>query len=210
MALFVEGIEVGLILCFLLGPIFFTLVQTGVEQGFRAGAAVGLGIWSGDLLYMMACFWGVKQMESLTQWEHFYLVFGGLGSLILLLFGLFTLFSRPPTFTEDASMTKRRSSYLTLLIKGFLINGFNPFTIFFWLGVMTTYVIAEQLTGRAAFTFFSGIISIVITTDLLKIVLAKKIRTFLKPKHLLRIRQITGVALIIFSIVLVVKILFPT
>lgn len=208
MAFLVEGVKVGLILCFLLGPIFFTLIQTGVEQGFRAGAMVGLGIWLGDIIYMLTAFWGVALIKKLVEWEYFYQVFGGIGSLILVIFGLVPLINRPKNLSFESNTTNRTSSYLSLFAKGFLINGFNPFTIFFWLGVMTTYVISQSLSNQNAVWFFIGIIGIVVLTDLVKVLLAKRIRSVLKPIHLVRIRVITGIILILFGIGLVLKVFF--
>jgi len=207
MSFLLDGIKVGLILCFLLGPIFFTLIQTGGEQGFRAGATVGLGIWMGDIVYMLTIYWGVSQIKRLIEWENFSLVFGSIGSIILVLFGLGTLLLQPTNLYLASKETHRRSSYFSLWVKGFLINGFNPFTVFFWLGVMTTIVIKQNLGGQDASWFFAGIIGTVVFTDMLKILMAKKIRRLLKPIHLIWVRKISGIALIIFGVVLLIRVL---
>ena len=39
------GLQYGLFLSILVGPLLVALVQTGFEQGMRAGFMVGLGIW---------------------------------------------------------------------------------------------------------------------------------------------------------------------
>ena len=117
MSFLLDGIKVGFILCFLLGPIFFTLIQTGVEQGFRAGATVGLGIWMGDIMYMLTIYWGVSQIEKLIQWENFSIVFGTVGSIILIAFGLGTLLIQPTSLYLSSKQTQRRSSYFSLLDK---------------------------------------------------------------------------------------------
>jgi threonine/homoserine/homoserine lactone efflux protein len=207
MSFLIDGIKVGFILCFLLGPIFFTLIQTGVEQGFRAGATVGLGIWMGDVLYMLTIYWGVSQIKKIIEWENFSLVFGSIGSIILVLFGLGTLLIQPTNLYLSSKETQRRSSYFSLWLKGFLINGFNPFTVFFWLGIMTTVVINQNLGGQDASWFFTGIIATVVLTDMLKILMAKKIRKILKPIHLIWVRKVSGVALIIFGVVLIIRVL---
>ncbi len=207
MSFLLDGIKVGFILCFLLGPIFFTLIQTGVEQGFRAGAMVGFGIWMGDVIYMLTIYWGVSQIKRLIEWENFSIVFGTIGSIILIVFGLATLLIQPTNLYLASKETQRRSSYISLWLKGFLINGFNPFTVFFWLGVMTTVIINQGLGSSDAGLFFGGIIGTVVLTDMLKILMAKKIRSFLKPIHLIWVRKISGIALIIFGLVLFIRVL---
>jgi threonine/homoserine/homoserine lactone efflux protein len=48
--------------------------------------------------------------------------------------------------------------------------------------------------------------SIYVPVDLLKILLAKRIRNLLKPSHLKIVSKIAGIALIIFGVVLFVRV----
>jgi threonine/homoserine/homoserine lactone efflux protein len=63
--------KLGLVLCLMVGPLFFTLVQTGVEEGLRAGTMVGLGIWVSDLLYIFAVYGGMSYLSQFTARDHF-------------------------------------------------------------------------------------------------------------------------------------------
>jgi threonine/homoserine/homoserine lactone efflux protein len=47
----------------------------------------------------------------------------------------------------------------------------------------------------------------IVVTDLLKVLLAKRIRYSLRPVHLLWLRRISGAALIAFGVVLLVRVL---
>ncbi len=205
MSFFWEGLKIGLILCFLLGPIFFTLVQTSVEEGFRAGTIVGFGIWISDILFVAGIYWGLSYIIRITEWQNFSLWLGWIGGVILFSFGLGSLLSKPDlkSFKQTPSRT---SSIFSLFSKGVLVNSVNPFTVFFWIGISTTFLVKGQLEPVQAFLFFSGIISTIIFTDLAKIILAKSIRKKLQPKHVLWIRRITGIALIIFGIALVIRV----
>ena len=203
MDIFFDGMKIGLVLCFLLGPIFFTLIQTSVEEGGRAGLIVGTGIWTSDFLYIAAVYWGLAYIKRLTELEYFTLYTGIIGGIILLSFGLFSLMTRPKvnTFQENPSRT---SHVVALFSKGLLINGVNPFTVFFWIGITS---LNSNFNDQQGFLFFSGILSTIIITDMLKILLAKKIRQRLKPKHIIGIRKITGILLIIFGVVLFFRVL---
>ena len=64
-----QGIQTGLVLCIMLGPIFFALVQAGVERGMRAGLMVGLGIWISDLIFILSIFFGASFIVTVTEWE---------------------------------------------------------------------------------------------------------------------------------------------
>jgi len=205
MNLLFDGIKVGLILCFMIGPIFFALVQTGVEQGFRAGITVGLGVWLSDLFYILAVYWGVSLISRITQWENFSVYLGIGGSIILVIFGLAALLRNPPFKHYRLPQTKRTSAYFSLWFKGFLLNAVNPFTIFFWLGLMSTVIIKNKLHGNDAILFFSAAMGTVMLTDVLKVLSAKRIRQVLRPIHLLWIRRISGIALIVFGVALLVR-----
>ena len=205
MSFFWEGLKIGLILCFLLGPIFFTLVQTSVEEGFRAGTVVGFGIWISDILFVAAVYWGISFVIRITEWQNFSLWLGWVGGIILFAFGLGSLLSKPD-IKSFKPVPSRTSSIFTLFSKGVLVNSVNPFTFFFWIGISTTFIVKGELEPQQAFLFFSGILVTIIVTDLLKIILAKSIRKKLEPKHVLWIRRITGLVLIIFGIALVVRV----
>ena len=202
---FFEGMQIGLVLCFLLGPIFFTLIQTSVEEGFRAGLMVGSGIWVGDMLYISAIYWGLSHIVQITAWEQFTLYLGFVGGIILLVFGLGSLLTANNVTPPD-QIGSRQSSIFSLFTKGFLVNAINPFTVFFWIGITTTFTVGDQLMPKEAFWFFSGILFTIIFTDIAKIFLAKSIRKWLKPIHIMWVRRITGILLIVFGIVMFIRI----
>ena len=205
MNLLFDGIKIGLILCFMIGPIFFALVQTGVEEGIRAGATVGFGIWVSDLLYILVVYWSIAYVSRISNWEKFSMFLGLGGSAILILFGLGALFKAPNPGYYMLPYTKRSSSYLSLFSKGFLINTINPFTVFFWLGLMSTVVIKNGFQGKDATLYFSGILATIVLTDLIKVLLSKRIRQMLRPIHLLWFRRISGSALILFGLALLAR-----
>lgn len=205
MSLLFDGIKVGLILCFMIGPIFFALVQTGVEQGIRAGSTVGLGIWVSDFLFMVGVYWGVSYVSRITKWDNFSIALGLGGSIILVLFGLGALLKNPSFKMYSLPYTRRTSSYFSLWLKGFLINTVNPFTVFFWLGLMSTVILKNELHGGDATLYFGGVLGTVVVTDFIKVLSAKRIRQVLRPIHLMWFRRISGIALIAFGVALLVR-----
>ena len=214
---FLQGIQLGLVLCFLLGPIFIAIVQTAVEEGLRAGLMVGLGIWVSDLLYITTVFLGGSYVEAIVKWDKFESVVGSVGGVILVLFGLGVLLAKPLSFDDDVlkeqsgfftkSVKLKETSYWKLWTKGFIINTFNPFTAVFWTGVMATVVIGEEMEDSAAILFFTGALGTIAFTDAIKALLAKRIRQWMTGKHITWVRRASGMALIIFGIVLIVRVL---
>ncbi|MCB0557063.1 MAG: LysE family transporter [Phaeodactylibacter sp.] len=210
MNLILDGVKLGLILAILVGPIFFALIQAGVEEGARAGSMVGFGIWASDILFILCSYFGVSWISKVVEGPRFTLYLGIGGSITLAAFGLATLLTAPRAGNNPhwAKTAIRSTSYFSLWLKGFLINTINPFTFFFWIGVTTTMVMDGGLDSGEASLFFGGILGTIITTDLAKVILAKRIRSFLQPIHLLWLRRISGAALIVFAVVLLVRVLW--
>lgn len=208
MELVFEGIKMGLVLTFLIGPLFFVLIQTGVEQGYRAGIVLAFGIWVSDFLYIFAIYNGITFFSNLVKTPNFSFWLGLVGSVLLTSFGVGSLISTPkPTEEPHLETLARNDSYPALFLKGFLINSINPFTIFFWMGLMSTVAIKDNFTVTDAELFFGAILGTLVITDASKVGLAKWIRNTLKFKHFLWLRRITGIALIVFGVALLVRVI---
>ena len=199
------GIKYGLFLTILVGPLVFALVQAGVERGFRAGTMIGLGIWFSDLFFILMVYFGFVYIKAITEWSNFELSVGLVGGVILIITGLITIMGKTPDINKNKKMT---GTYLALWGKGFAINTFNPFTVLFWVYVMTHVVSGSRFNEQQSFLFFGGILGTIILTDSLKVLLAKKIRHYLEVHHLVWVRRVTGVALIIFGIILIGRVSF--
>ena len=91
------GIQYGVFLSLLVGPLLVVLVQTGVERGIQSGLIVGLGIWISDLLFIFSVYYCFSQWNEIVEWPFFIITVGTIGSLILVLSGLFTLRKAQPS-----------------------------------------------------------------------------------------------------------------
>ena len=201
-----EGFKLGLLLTIMVGPIFFAIIQTSIEEGFVAGAIVGTGVWFSDMLYILFVYFGIAYVSELLQNSTFTLTTGLIGSLILVAIGIGFFLSKTPSF-GGAQEGQRKSSFFQLFSKGFLINGVNPFTVFFWFSVTSTMVVNDTFHHAQATLFFGAILLTIIVTDLLKAYLAKLISEKLTLRHIQITRKITGGILVLFGIALLVKVL---
>ena len=62
-----QGVAAGVILSVFVGPIFFTMLQLGVEHGFKAAFTLATGQWASDFLYIFLAFWGAIWVEDLIN-----------------------------------------------------------------------------------------------------------------------------------------------
>lgn len=222
----VQGALLGLSLSFMVGPLFFAILQASLERGFRAGAALASGIWTSDLLYIVLVYRGVDALAALTALPNFRFWAGLAGGLMLMGFGTATLLSRRVAI--DGSRSTAADRVLDALdgpeppgaehnwmrwglpgywLRGFLLNTINPFTVFFWLGIASAVVVPNQWNGGQTLTFFGGMMVSLIATDLLKAYAAKRVRRFLTPAHTRWAQWGIGFLLLIFGIVLIVRVL---
>lgn len=209
-----EGALAGLILSVFVGPIFFTMLQLGVEHGFRAAFALALGQWVSDLLYIFLAFWGAIWVEDIigdpVKQATFVWYSGTIGGGLLLLFGVGLLLTKSvSTQTSDkieiVEHKVSKKAYFAYFFQGFLINTINPTPLLFWMGLMA-FAINSKYVGGATAAMYISVMTVVVATDCLKIYLAKAIRNKLKAHHFLYVRRLAGLVLGGFGLVLLLKV----
>ncbi len=200
--IFLEGSALGLGLSFLVGPLLFSIVQAGLERGFRAGAAVGAGIWASDLFFVAAVVFGLKWLEKLSKLPDFERFSGIAGALLLIVFGAATFFSKPKTADFLAEKGRSPRSIRSYFVRGFLINSVNPFTVFFWLGVSATVLVPRSFSRSESLVFFGGMLAALVLTDLAKAFFAQKLARWLTAQHIAWVKKGLGAALVAFGIAL--------
>ncbi len=196
-----NGLKLGVVLAFLIGPVFFTIIQTSVERGFRNGVLVSLGVSLSDVMYVAICYFGLVQFINDPQFR-FYLAYAGGG--ILILFGIYHLViksRRRMTAPLDVSSEKKTYRYF---IKGFIINGMSPMVLIFWIGAISIASLDFGYTqGFEFIIFFSTVLGTVLATDILKAYLADKLRTLITHRLMVIINVVVGIFLMIFGIRLI-------
>jgi threonine/homoserine/homoserine lactone efflux protein len=205
MSYFLNGIGMGLALSMLAGPLLFALVQASLERGLRAGLAVGLGIWVSDLLFIAASYLGLSWLVRVTQWAAFEEALGTGGGLFLIAVGAATFIKTAPGPESRPLVGERLGSMGSMWLKGFLINTINPFTVFFWTSVATGLLMEER---GESWLFYLGVMLTIIATDSFKVFAARAISPLLKPRSLLVLRRISGLALLGFGLALMVRVWF--
>lgn len=198
-----NGIKLGFVLAFLVGPVFFAIIQTSVERGFWNGVLVALGVSLSDILYVTICYFGLAQFIGEDR-NKVYMAFGG-GS-ILILFGLYhCLIKSRKSITEEIKRVEDKGKFRYFL-KGFIINGISPMVILFWLGAISIASVDFGYSkGFQFFIFFAAVLATVFATDLLKAYLADKLRRLVTPKTLMYLNIIVGLILIVFGVRLILQ-----
>jgi len=199
------AIPMGFLLSFVIGPVFFVLLETSATKGFRAGLIFDLGVILADIFFLtIAYFSSFQLLENLSNQPGLY-VFGG---VILLVYGV-TNFFKKGTGKGKTDINARGSGYLYLFIKGFILNFINVGVLVFWLGVIIIVGPSLDNDPERMLIFFAGMLGAYLSMDILKIVLAKQLKKKLTRKRILQVKKALGILLIICGLVLITKGFLP-
>ena len=201
------AIPLGFFLAFMIGPVFFVLLETSVTKGFRAAVVFDLGVIVADILFIgLAYFSSFQLLENLSNQPGLF-VFGG---MIITVYGVIIFLKKPKKDTSEASQIQfKKTNYLGLFIKGFLLNFINIGVLVFWLGVIIITGPSLENNINRFLVFFGTMILAYFVTDLLKIILAKQLKRKLTPNRILKVKKLLGLILIICGLVLIVKGFLP-
>ncbi len=200
------AIPLGFFLSFMIGPVFFVLLETSAIRGFRAALAFDLGVILADILFIVVAYFSSFQLlENLSNQPGLY-VFGG---VILLVYGATILKKKTPKKESSKIEAVNSSNYLSLFIKGFLLNFINIGVLVFWLGVIIIVGPSLDNDPNRIIVFFSTMLGAYLLTDILKILLAKRLKRKLTKNRIILIKKGIAIILIICGIVLITKGFLP-
>ncbi|AOR28290.1 lysine transporter LysE [Formosa sp. Hel1_33_131] len=201
------AIPLGFFLAFMIGPVFFVLIETSVTKGFRAAVAFDAGVIIADIIFIgLAYFSSFQLLENLSNQPGLY-VFGG---TILTVYGLIVFLKKPNRNDLKAQLSNAfKVNYIELFIKGFLLNFINVGVLIFWLGIIIVTGPSLENDINRFYVFFGSLILAYFITDLFKIVLAKQLKKQLTPVIILKIKKLLGIILIICGLVLITKGFLP-
>ena len=201
------AIPLGFFLAFMIGPVFFVLIETSATKGFRAAVAFDIGVIIADVFFIgLAYFSSFQLLENLSNQPGLF-VFGG---MIITVYGIIIFLKKPKISTNEASeLVFTKTNYLGLFVKGFLLNFINIGVLVFWLGVIIITGPSLENNFNRFIAFFGTMILAYFITDLFKIILAKQLKRKLTPDRILKVKKLLGLILVICGLVLIVKGFLP-
>jgi threonine/homoserine/homoserine lactone efflux protein len=203
-----EAVLIGFFLSFMIGPVFFTLIQTSIVKGARAALSFDLGVVLGDIVFILIAYYGSKSfLEEIKDDPRLFYI----GGSILLIYGLITYLdkSQKRSIQDETLVLPEKTNYKKLFLKGFLLNFINVGVLAFWLGLLLIVGSNLQMNPAKIFNYFALIIVSYLITDIGKILLAKQLVKKLTPAVTYKIKRAMGIMLMVFGLVLIIKGLIP-
>jgi len=203
-SLIYQGIIIILLLTFSFGPSFFSLINTGIKYGYKPGSLLAIGIVSSDfflciLICLLVHFGAINLLHS-EKAQTFSAIIGG---IILIVFGAFYFNKHVSKAETTIDLDYQAPHPMLMIMKGFVLNLFNPTVWFLWLGNVTAVSKSLDYSFVKMFIFFSIVLGAVLCVELAKVYLAGKIKVYLTDRLMTFINYITGSILVIFGFVLI-------
>ncbi len=192
---FFHGLIFGLVFVFLIGPAFFALIQTSMQSGLRAAIFLALGISCSDVIYVILTILGISSFLENPEFKFWISI---CGSVILIGYGVYTWMKKPPDY-EDVEL-EDRALLFKYWVKGFFLNGFNPFIILFWVSWVSFVSVNYDYNSYDQRFFFAGVLATILSSDITKAVIANKKKHLINPRWFQRLNKVVSLILILFGL----------
>lgn len=200
-----KGITLGLLLSIAVGPVLFSIIKQSINNGVKGGMAFVAGVSLSDISLVIASNFFTEIFTSLNARRE---EIGIIGSTFLISVGIYYLFFKKVKVNEQGTQVLkvfRKRDYLRLFLTGYLMNILNPAIIIFWLTTSTAFI---YHTFNHRVVIFSIALAFVLAADILKVILAGRLRKRLTVKNISLLNRINGMILIGFGVALIVGLLF--
>ncbi|WP_281231292.1 LysE family translocator [Flavobacterium gelatinilyticum] len=203
------GLPWGLFLSFMVGPVFFILLETSITKGFRAALVFDCGVVLGDVFFIAIAYLGSYRLISSLKDKPALFIFGG---IIMLAYGIISfirLRKEEKINDEEIDRDIIKRNYGSLFVKGFLLNVINIGVLGFWLAVIISVGPKLEMQNSRMITFFTSVIIAYLLVDCIKILLAKQLKSKMTPTNILKIKKGISIVLMVFGVVLITQGWFP-
>ena len=196
---FIAAIPLSLLLVFSTGPVFFVIVETSITKGAKQAFCVDIGAVIADIIFILIALFSAQSLRnSLVENSRWFII----GGIVLCAFGLFSLLSlmrQKKTFAFQVEKLPKGNHFF-YIAKGFVLNIINIGTFLFWVGLVVF---------GAGFWFFVYVLLIYLLFDIVKIFLAKQLKTILTPRVIYKLKQLVHIIILGFGLFFIFQGSFP-
>lgn len=184
------GLLTGILLSLTFGTVFFSLVQNSVDNGYRSGIKIALGVVVCDAIFVFFAIFGTTLLPHIDNFEKW---MAGAGILFLLILGINNLVRNQPQISYPKS---KFGNFIFYFSTGFLLNGLNPVNFISWVTI-ATYVRStlHYDLSQMLFFFAASLVAIFLVESAIALS-AHKLKKVFTPKRVRIFNQITGVVFI--------------
>ncbi|GAA4305837.1 LysE family translocator [Aestuariibaculum suncheonense] len=202
------AIPFGVVLAFTIGPVFFVLLETSITKGFKSALIFDCGVMLADIVFILVAFFSTNKLLDKIKDDPNFLIFGG---VLLVVYGIISFMKTSKSFREivrEYHKVEIKKGYGKLFLKGFLLNFINIGVLVGWVAFI---VLGNSLTTSkdGVVVFLATILIVYFLIDLVKIVIAKKLRHQLTPRLIFKTKKIIALVILGFGVLLLIQGFFP-
>jgi threonine/homoserine/homoserine lactone efflux protein len=194
-----KGFTFGLLLSISVGPVLFSIIKQSLNNGHRGGLIFIFGVSASDISLVLVSNVFTELFNSLSVYKT---EVGVAGCIFLVSLGIYFLFFKKVKVNEDGKQVFkfRKRDYAKIFFSGYLMNTLNPAVFIFWITTSTAVI---THTTQQRIIIFVTCLSWMLGSDILKVMLAGKIRNRLTPHNIHILNRINGLILIVFGFALI-------
>ena len=168
-----------------------------------------LGAITADILFIIFVYFSTEKLLEKLQNDPNLIIFGG---AILVVYGVISYIRISKSFIKivrEHYSVSTKKNLPGLFLKGFLLNFVNFGVLAGWIGTM---IMANALTSskQGVVLFLCTVMVTFFATDLLKITLAKKLRSKLTPRFIFKTKRWVSILIVGFGVLLLYQGFFPS
>lgn len=206
----IKGITLGLLLSISVGPVIFSIIKQSLNNGHKGGYCFIAGVSASDIFLVLICNLFAGIFNTIMVHE---LVIGIAGSCLLATMGIYNIFFRKSKTDVDKKIVHLDLHWremLAIFSSAFFLNTLNPGAFLFWFATTAT-ITADSNSESSPIQFRLGVFIVALSfnlgADILKVLLANKLREKLTPRNIHIVNIFSGLILIGFAIAIITGLL---
>ncbi len=224
-SIILNGVLFGILLSFLIGPVFFVLIETSLRKGAKHALFIDIGVLLSDIFYLLLAYSFSAQIINLLN-EHTFVKYIA-GCVFIIMGGFSILKKKVPTKEkkidlEDILLEEhacdpdceepdckeerfRKRTALGLIFKGVGLNVINPGVLIYWIAACTAATEELHTPPHLLPYYFIATLGTMFSVDMLKIYFAGKLKKRMTEPILQNISRVVGIIFVVFGILIFFK-----
>lgn len=176
----------------MLGTVFFALIQNSIDNGFRSGIFISMGVILSDVILISISRSAAHLIPPGGTTEQMVRIGG---SIFLIFYGLNNILKKKNVAFPETNQGR----YFYFIGLGFLLNILNPGNLIGWTAISThiTQVVGYTLTE--SIVFYLGALCAIFGMETLIALAGSKLKRFITDRLLLIIDRVVGVLFLGFA-----------
>lgn len=189
------GLITGMVMSVMLGTVFFALVQNSIDNGFKSGVIISIGVIFSDLILIIFSYFNANLIPEGGNTEFIVRICGG---VFLIGYGLSNILKKKKVSYPDT----KTGRWFFYIATGFLLNILNPGNFIGWLAISTHLQQVAEYNFWQCIFFYGGALTAIFFMEMLISFAGSSLKKYISERLLVVVDRVVGVIFIGFAIYL--------